>query len=289
MPKEFTEMAQKAFQEAFELALSKKNVNITENHLLFAFLKEETNPFTSLLKTLGIQTEELKKNAEKKAIASPVFGAEQEHPKLSTNLQKLVQVAEKLSVDWKDTYVSSEHFLVAFCKHPQEPFSSYLQKASITYELIEQKVIELRNNQPANSPNAESSYQALEKYCKNLTEFAKKGKLDPVIGRDEEIRRTIQVLSRRTKNNPLLIGEPGVGKTAIAEGLALRMVQKDVPETLQNKTLLALDMGALIAGTKFSRRVRRETEKHLRSNGKSRRKDYPFYRRSAYFSRRWSH
>ena len=132
-----------------------------------------------------------------------------------------------------------------------EPFSSWKQQTGISLKQLEESIKKIRGDRHMDSPNAEASLQTLEKYSKNLTALAKQGKLDPVIGRDEEIRRTMQVLSRRTKNNPMLIGDPGVGKTAIAEGLAQRIVQEDVPDSLKNKQLVALDMGSLIAGTKY--------------------------------------
>ena len=147
--------------------------------------------------------------------------------------------------------MASDHLLLAFFEKGKEPLSSWKKQNHLSSSEIEKKIKEIRGNKSMDSPTAESGLQTLQKYCKNLTSLAKEGKIDPVIGRNEEIRRTMRILSRRTKNNPLLIGDPGVGKTAIAEGLAQRIIQGDVPDSLKGKELFALDMGSLIAGTKF--------------------------------------
>jgi len=152
---------------------------------------------------------------------------------------------------WGDSYISSDHFFYVFWDKSENPFNDFTKNSGITLNSIEKKIKEIRKGKHMDSPVSEASLQALEKFCKNLTLLAQEGKLDPVIGRDEEIRRTIQVLSRRTKNNPLLVGDPGVGKTAIAEGLAHRIVQEDVPESLKGKKLFSLDMGSLVAGAKY--------------------------------------
>lgn len=261
MAKEFTEITQKAFQTAFEKAKEKKHVEITENHLLYALVKDINSPFSSILKSLQLKPEELFKAVETYLDRSPTFSNSADTPKISHKLQEFVEAADLLSSKWSDSYISIDHFLAVFFAKKSEPFQSFTKHSSLSNQQVEKKIKEYRGNQPVNSPSAENNFQALEKYCKNLSNLALEGKLDPVIGRDEEIRRTVQVLSRRRKNNPILIGEPGVGKTAIAEGLALRMVQKDVPETLQDKMLLSLDMGSLIAGTKY----RGEFEERLKS------------------------
>ncbi|EPP31482.1 sigma-54 interaction domain protein, partial [Chlamydia psittaci C1/97] len=182
-------------------------------------------------------------------------------PKPSPGLQSLLLDAKHEAKDLGDTYLSGDHVLLAFWKSNKEPFASWKNTVKISLDDLKKLIINIRRGNRMDSPSAENNLRGLEKYCKNLTSLAKEGKLDPVIGRDEEIRRTVQVLSRRTKNNPMLIGEPGVGKTAIAEGLALRIVQGDIPESLKGKQLYVLDMGALIAGAKY----RGEFEERLKS------------------------
>ncbi|MCB1081302.1 MAG: AAA family ATPase, partial [Chlamydiia bacterium] len=179
------------------------------------------------------------------------YSGEPQKPTLNLALQSQINNAHALMQKWGDTYISSDHFFYVFWEKSEDPFKSWKQKSGITLKTVEKKIQEIRGGKQMDSPSGEASLQTLEKYCKNLTSLAREGKLDPVIGRDEEIRRTIQVLSRRTKNNPLLIGDPGVGKTAIAEGLAHRIIQEDVPDSLKGKELVSLDMGSLIAGTKY--------------------------------------
>lgn len=261
MAKQFTEMTQKGLQEAFTLASKRKHIEVGENHLLSSFLLDPEGFFPTMLQTLGLNAKEILNSLQSHLEHLPIYTNGAESPKISANLQKYLQSAEKIADSWKDTYLSTDHFFYAFWTNPSEPFSLWVKKVSITRQELEKKIKVMRGSEHIDSPNAEAHYKVLEKYCKDLTSLAKKGKLDPVIGREEEIRRSIQVLSRRTKNNPILIGEPGVGKTAIAEGLALRIIQNDVPESLQDKKLLSLDMGSLIAGTKY----RGEFEERLKS------------------------
>ena len=252
MEYQFTDSVTNALQTAFAEAQKRHQTEITENHLLFAFLIDREGYFNSILTNLGASPESLLKEVELNLDRLPTFtGASSQPPSPSRSLQSRIADAQSIAQSWKDTYTGSDHFLVSYWKNGGEPFVSWKKNTPITFTQLENQIKKIRGDRHMDSPGAESSLQTLEKFCKNLTELARKGKLDPVIGRDEEIRRTMQVLSRRTKNNPMLIGDPGVGKTAIAEGLAQRIVQEDVPDTLKNKQLLALDMGSLIAGTKY--------------------------------------
>lgn len=252
MAQNFTENTEKAIQLAFSHAESLKNTEVTENHLLYAFLEEKESYFRSLLVNLNCNIDSLYDETVKSLRKLPTYSGEAtSSPSVARNLQNRILEAEHLAKEWKDTYISGDHFLVVFWKNAGEPFSTWKGQTKISLKQIEDLIKKTRGDRHMDSKTTESSLQTLEKYTKNLTELAKKGKLDPVIGRDEEIRRTMQVLCRRTKNNPLLIGEPGVGKTAIAEGLAQRIIQGDVPDSLKNKQLVSLDMGSLVAGTKF--------------------------------------
>lgn len=247
----FTEAVTEAIQTAFSAAQERRNTEITDNHLLYAFLEDVQGYFNSVLSNLDADPEKLKREVKQTLDKLPTYSGSAQPPAPSRSLQNRINEAQALAAEFKDSYVSSDHFLLAFAKSSSEPFNSWMRSQHITAKQIEEQIKKIRGDRHMDSPTAESSLQALEKFCKNLTALAQQGKLDPVIGRDEEIRRTMQVLSRRTKNNPMLIGEPGVGKTAIAEGLAQRIIQDDVPDTLKNKDLLVLDMGSLIAGTKY--------------------------------------
>ena len=249
---QFTDSVTEAIQAAFAEAQRRNQTEVTENHLLWAFLKNPQDYFYSILSNLGTQPQILNSEVESKLARLPTFaGTTTEPPTPSRDLQSRIADAQNIAASWKDTYTSSDHFLLSYWKNGGEPFSSWKKTTKLSFNQIEEQIKKIRGDKKMDSPSAEANLQALDKYCKDLTELARKGKLDPVIGRDEEIRRTMQVLSRRTKNNPMLIGEPGVGKTAIAEGLAQRIVQQDVPDSLKNRRLLALDMGSLIAGTKY--------------------------------------
>ncbi|MDP1880572.1 MAG: AAA family ATPase [Parachlamydiaceae bacterium] len=249
---QFTDSVTEALQAAFAEAKKRNQPEVHENHLLWAFLQNPQGYFNSILTNLGTQPQILLRETLSALNHLPTFsGSQSETPTPSRSLQNRISEAENIAQAWKDTYTSSDHFLIAYWKNASDPFATWKTGTNLTIKQVEEQIKSIRGDRKMDSPGAELNLQALEKYCKNLTDLARSGKLDPVIGRDEEIRRTMQVLSRRTKNNPMLIGEPGVGKTAIAEGLAQRIVQQDVPDSLKNRQLLALDMGSLIAGTKY--------------------------------------
>jgi len=251
MAPNFTDNAAGVIQQAFTDAGQRNNTEVTENHLLLAFLEDQEGYFHTFFQGLKAPAQTLIESVKQHLSRLPTFDGPSHPPNPSHGLQSVIGEAQAIAKKWNDTYIGSDHFLLAFWQKAGEPFAGWKKSTGIDAKTVEQQIKQIRGDRHIDSPTAEASLQTLEKFCKNLTSLAKEGKLDPVIGRDEEIRRTIQVLSRRTKNNPMLIGEPGVGKTAIAEGLAQRIIQGDIPDSLKNKQLVALDMGSLIAGTKF--------------------------------------
>jgi len=251
MAPNFTDSVTNALQTAFADAQARRNTEVTDNHLLLAFLKEPDDYFSAILDSLEAHPSTLVKKLQVDLGKLPTYSGTTEAPNTSRGLQSRIADAQSIAQKWNDSYISSDHFLLSYWKNGVSPFAEWKQATGISIKQLEDTIKKIRGDRHMDSPSAESSLKTLDKYCKNLTSLAKQGKLDPVIGRDEEIRRTMQVLCRRTKNNPMLIGDPGVGKTAIVEGLALRIVQNDVPDTLLNKQLLTLDMGSLIAGTKY--------------------------------------
>jgi len=244
-----TVKSQEALQEAVRLASGRGHAEVEGEHLFLSFLMQEGGVAGELLARAGVPAQRLLQQAEGLIASLPkVSGAAARG--LSPRLEPLFRRALSEADAFKDEYVSVEHFLRAFSSEPGK-VADLLRKNGLTREALLSALTAIRGTQRITDENPEAKYQALDKYCRDLTDAARREKLDPVIGRDDEIRRVIQVLSRRTKNNPVLIGEPGVGKTAIAEGLARRVVTGDVPEGLKDKRVLALDLGALIAGAKY--------------------------------------
>src|SRR4026209_880652 len=256
----FTEKAQEAVMTAQNLASEGPHAEITPEHLLVALVEQENGIVPSLFRKMTLDPRNVATEARKLLDSLPkAYGAD---GRLSPRMNLIVQSAQAEATRLQDEYVSTEHLLLALASEAgRSPAAQLLKRVGVTKDTLYQALTQVRGNQRVTSQNPESTYEALARYGRDLTDLARQGKLDPVIGRDEEVRRVIQVLSRRTKNNPVLIGEPGGGKPAIVEGLAQRIIRGDVPEGLKNKRIFALDMGALVAGAKY----RGECEEQLKA------------------------
>ena len=258
-----TEPTRKVVMASQEIMMRYKNAQIFPEHLFLAMLEDEEGFTVSILEKTGANIDMLKDKAEKILANKPklTYEASSDQVYISMEVKKIFDNADEEAKRLKDSYITIGHLLLAIASDSSSELGKIFAENGITKETLYKALKEIRGSSTVDSPDAEKTFQALEKYSNDLTELARKGKLDPVIGRDEEIRRTIQVLNRRTKNNPCLIGEPGVGKTAIAEGLALRIIREDVPEGLKGTKLISLDMGSLVAGAKF----RGEFEERLKA------------------------
>ncbi|MFV0183774.1 ATP-dependent chaperone ClpB [Empedobacter stercoris] len=266
---QFTIKGREAIQAAQQIAVSHKNQAIEPAHILGGMIDVDENVLSLILEKQGVKFDLLKPELDLEINKYPkIEGQQRNH--LSNSSNQILQSAKEIAKGMNDDFITLEHLLLGIIKNGS-PVSQLLKNKGVTFENTKKLVTELRNGERVTSENAEGTYNSLNKYAKNLTDLAKEGKLDPVIGRDEEIRRVLQILSRRTKNNPILIGEPGVGKTAIAEGLAHRIIDGDVPENLLNKQIFSLDMGALVAGAKykgeFEERLKAVVKEVTSSNG----------------------